>query len=128
MYYKDTGGVPLENTPSHEGIDTSYQALKNVITNPEFQRVLAEIQSLPPIERVQAAYTQLTAQALATRGIPIPAQFSITTNTSEKSTSATASAENIAAPERSAATRPLLLADTIVCVGIPPFRICWHTG
>jgi delta-aminolevulinic acid dehydratase/porphobilinogen synthase len=109
-------------------MDASYQALKNVITNPEFQSVLAEIQSLPPIERLQATYTQLTAQALAARGIPIPAQFSITTYTSEKSTSSTATAENIAAPERSAAIRPSLQADTIVCVGIPPFRICWHTG
>jgi hypothetical protein len=116
----------LDNTPSNEGMDASYQALKNVITNPEFQKALAEIQSLPPIERLQAAYTQLTAQALAARGITIPAQFSITTNTSEKSTNSTISAEAIAAPEQSAATRPLLQADTIACVGIPPYRVCFH--
>lgn len=117
----------MQNTPNYDGVDASYQALRNVVTNPEFQRVLAEIQNLPPIERLQAAFTQLTPQVLAAGGIPIPAEFSITTRASERSAGPTTGTADVTATEQNMAYRPALQADTVVCVGFPPFQICWTT-
>ncbi len=48
--------------------------------HPKFQGVLAEIRSLPPSERLQAVLTQLTPEALVTRGIQIPEECTITTH------------------------------------------------
>jgi hypothetical protein len=73
----------LQNMPSHEELDALHQALKDVVMNPEFQSVVAEIQQLPASERSQAASTRLTPEALAARGIQIPEGFAITTQASQ---------------------------------------------
>jgi hypothetical protein len=73
-----TGGIPLQNTPSYEGLDALYQVLRSVVMQPEFQSAVAEIQTLPPSERQQAAFTQLTPEVLTARGIQIPKECTIT--------------------------------------------------
>jgi hypothetical protein len=71
---------PLQNIPSHEELDTLFQALKDIVTHSEFQAVVAELQSLPPEELSHAVSTQLTQEALKVRGIPIPDRFTLTVN------------------------------------------------
>ena len=68
----------MQNMPSHDELDASYQALRNIITHPEFQKVLTEIQNVPPSERLQALSTHLAPKALAAKGIQIPEGSNIT--------------------------------------------------
>jgi hypothetical protein len=67
----------MSNVPSAEELDASFQAFKDVVTHPEFQKAFEEVQSLPEDQRLDAASTQLTVQALAARGIPIPPEAGI---------------------------------------------------
>jgi len=117
----------LQNTPSNDELDASYKALRNVVEHSEFQRVLAEIQSLLPIERLQAAFTQLTTQALAAKGIPIPAGLTITTHASQDSASPSISTADVAATEQNTSRRPGPQVGTRVCLPIPfADSICWQ--
>lgn len=67
----------MQNVPTSEDLDTLYQAFKAILTHPEFQKTLEAIQNLPEDQRSQAVYTQLTAQELAAKGIPIPSGMNI---------------------------------------------------
>jgi len=75
----------LQNMPSNAEVDALHQAFKDVVLHPEFQSMVAEIQSLPASERLQAVSTRLTPEALAARGIQIPKEFSISTQASQDS-------------------------------------------
>jgi hypothetical protein len=121
------GGVPLLNMSSHEGpddgLDAAFQTLKAFVTNPAFQRVLAEIRSLPPLERVQEAFARLTVQALAAQGIEVPKDLTITTRASERSASPrTSTADGVTAGEDTE-DGPIFEAVTRVCL-IPPDILC----
>ena len=93
----------MQNTSSDDELDALYQALKSIVTHPKFEDVLSEIQRLPPIEGLQVALTQLTPQALADMGVPIPKECTITTRVSQDSTSSTTSAADAAATEQNVA-------------------------
>jgi hypothetical protein len=58
------------NIPSSEEFDRAFQAVKSVVTHPEFQKAFEEVQSLPEDQRSQAASTLLDPQALAAQGVP----------------------------------------------------------
>lgn len=68
------------NMPSSNELDALFQKCKAVLTHPELQRVLEEVQRLPETQRTQAINTKLTSQALMARGIPIPNGMSIATH------------------------------------------------
>jgi|SRR6266436_8897103 len=113
--------------PSDDELDASYQALRSVVTHPEFQSVLAEIEKLPQIERLQATFTQLTPQTLAARGIPIPAGLSITTDASQDSAGPTTNTADVAATRQNTSHRPVSYIGTRVCIPIPfADSICWR--
>jgi hypothetical protein len=62
---------PLQNTPSYDELDVWYQEIRSILKHPAFERVLAEIRDLPPIEALPVAFTRLTPKALAAEGVPI---------------------------------------------------------
>jgi hypothetical protein len=117
----------MQNTLSGEGLDASYQALRNVVTHPEFQRVLTEIPgSLSPIERLQAVFTRLAPQALAARGIPIPEGFDVTTHVSGHSAGSTTNTADVVTTGQIAGDRLGGQGGPEVCVVIGPVQFCWH--
>ncbi len=110
--------------PSDEELDEKYQALKKLVTNPEFQRVLAEIRSLPPIERLRAAFTQLTVQAFVVRGIPTPVGLTISISASqEDSVGPRASTADVAAAGQNPIGGPVLQLKAVFWV----FDLHWST-
>jgi hypothetical protein len=92
-----TGGVPLQNVPTPEDFDTLYQTFKAILTHPEFQNTLEEIQNLPEDQRSQAVSTQLATQELAAKGIPIPQGTSIAIHDLESPAKPTISAHETGA-------------------------------
>jgi hypothetical protein len=117
---------PLQNTPSYDELDPSWQALKKVMTDPEFQKVLQEIGGLRSSERVQALFTQLTPQALEARGIQFPAGFSITTSVSWHRADPTVGTTDVAATGQNTAEKYVPEIEARVCNGIviPWTNIC----
>ncbi len=111
----------MQNTLSGEELEASYKALRNVVTHPAFQSVVAEIRSLPVSERLQESLARLTPQALAARGIPIPEGFKVTTRASDHS----ASTADVGTTGRDMTRRSARQNDSEVCVGIPPLQFCW---
>ena len=96
-----TGDIPLQHT-SPDDKDALYQELIDFLMHPEFQKVLAEIRSLPPDEGLQAALKQLSPKELATMSIPIPEDLRITTSASWHT------------------GEPLPEVQATVCIGPPP--------
>ena len=111
----------MQNTLSGEELEASYKALRNVIMHPAFQSVIAEIRSLPVSKRLQESLTRLAPHALATRGIPVPEGFKVTTRASDHS----ASTADVGITGRDMAMRSARQNDSEVCVGIPPLQFCW---
>lgn len=112
----------MQKTSPGEELDYSYQALKTIVENPEFQEVITELQSLPPIERVEAAFLQLTPEALAARGVSIPDELTITINASQKSNALDSSnASKVAKVQNTAddTGTPQVTAD--FCI----WTLCW---
>jgi hypothetical protein len=69
----------VQNMPSREEeLDALFQVLKYVVMHPVFKSVVAEIQSLPPSERLQAVSKQLTPKALEAKGLRVPEGFTFT--------------------------------------------------
>ncbi len=95
----------MQNMPSPEELEASYQALQQIVNNQKFKDLLSEIVSKrDPLERLQAAFSQLTLQTLADKGIPTPEGLSITIRASrEESTDPTIRAANAAAAGQNAA-------------------------
>ena len=106
----------MSSGETNEGFDVSYQALKGVVTHPKFQEVLTKIQSLPPNERLQAAFTQLTPIALAAKGIPIPEDLSITTSATQRLTSRTTNTADVVATGKGTADGSGLQIETRICI------------
>jgi hypothetical protein len=117
----------MQNTLSGEQLEASYQALRSVVTHPEFQSVVAEIRSLPVSERLQESLTRLTPQALAARGIPVPEGFSVITYAPAHSVNPNTHVANVATTGSRVADR-CVSNDSQVCVGIAntPLRWCWN--
>jgi hypothetical protein len=80
--FEKIGGSPLQNMPSKEQFKALSEELENILMDPKFPSVLADIQKLPPGERWQAA-SQLSLQALVDRGFKIPENLVITTETGQ---------------------------------------------
>src|SRR5260370_21851955 len=108
-----TGGIPLQNTQSYDGLDESYQAVKKVLMNQDFQQLVAKIRNSSPLEGLQTAFAQLTPKMLAEMGIPVDPHLTITTSASEHSVSQTTDA---AATEQHTT---VFRIDTVICVPNP---------
>jgi hypothetical protein len=113
----------MPNIPSSEELDTMFQAFKAVLAHPEFQKALEEVQGLPEDQRSQAVSTQLTSQALMTRGVPIHPGMSITTQNIEipDDTTTRAVETETAQPGTTGAVVPL---DGRVCFWVFGQRFC----
>ncbi len=113
----------MSNVPSAEELDVLFQAFKDVVTHPEFQKAFEEVQSLPEDQRLDAASTQLTVQALAARGIPIPPETGISIYNIRKP------GESIVSPVEDRTT-PAGITDGSpqffqACILLGGHRVCW---
>lgn len=116
----------MQSMPSCDELDISYQALRDLIFHPEFQRALEEIQYMSPIEGLQATFTQLTPEALRARGVPVPNDCTITIQASQDYAGSSSSTDDVAATEQASANGSPIQTHTRVCVGICPACICWN--
>jgi hypothetical protein len=114
----------LPDTSFHDGLDAARQSLEETMNHPEFQKVLAEIQSLPPTERLKAIFTELTPPALAARGIPVSEGFTIATDASLHPSAPKNSSVDQAAIGQDAEVESLLQASVKGCVPFIPWQVC----
>ncbi len=87
----------MQNMPSYEELDALFLVLRSVVMDPAFQSVVAEIESLPPSERLQEAFRRLTPEALNALGIQMDEQFTFTTFAVQGSTALNTGNEDPAA-------------------------------
>lgn len=106
----------MQNVPTPEDFDTLHQAFKAILTHPEFQNTLAEIQNLPEDQRSQAVSTQLATQELAAKGVPIPSGMSIVIY----------DLDNPAKPTISAHETETVLTNPTSGVAAPAGQICFR--
>jgi hypothetical protein len=87
------------NMPTPEEISTWSQELSTTVMHPEFLKAIEEISSLPEAQYSQAVFTQLTPQALAARGVPIPEGLRVSTRYFENPDDRTLSATELGTGE-----------------------------
>jgi len=110
-----------------EDIQSITERLRQVVSHPEFLKVLREIEQAPSPERLTVAQQLATPTALAQRGIPIPQDFRVTTRIFEQPSAATIQAVTLSEegqptpPPAELATGPITICASvgfIVCASV----------
>lgn len=109
--------------PSPEDLDSLFQELKAVLTHPELSKTIGEVLSLPPDQRSQAAATQLTAQALAAKGVRISDRISISASNVDQSPGSTAHTAEVKT-QGTKVPASVTEFDSQICYFIGPLKIC----